>query len=68
MFPLSLEPYFAMLIYTEIVSKEHIGRASGFAWSLGYIGGLLALGLALILLVQPEIPISQDSLQKTEKI
>ena len=41
----------------EIVSKERIGRVSGFAWALGYIGGLLALGLAQVFLLQPEIPI-----------
>lgn len=40
----------------EIVPKERIGRASGFAWGLGYIGGLLALALAMLLLVQPEMP------------
>ena len=53
---------------TEIVSKERIGRASGFAWSLGYIGGLLALGIALILLVQPEIPILGFSTENGENI
>lgn len=41
----------------EIVSKERIGRASGYAWALGYVGGLLALGLSLVLLVYPESPI-----------
>tara|TARA_Y100001978_G_scaffold196343_1_gene205781 strand:+ start:460 stop:1740 length:1281 start_codon:yes stop_codon:yes gene_type:complete len=52
----------------EIVSKERIGRASGFAWALGYIGGLLALGIALILLVQPEIPILGFSIENGENI
>ncbi len=52
----------------ELVSKEHIGRASGFAWALGYIGGLLALGIALVLLVQPEIPIFGFSTEKGENI
>ena len=42
----------------EIVSKDRIGRASGFAWALGYIGGLLALGLALLIFVLPEIEFS----------
>ena len=52
----------------EIVSKERIGRASGFAWALGYIGGLLALAIALILLVQPEIPILGFSTENGENI
>ena len=41
----------------EIASKERIGSASGFAWGLGYVGGLLALVLALVFLVQPEVPV-----------
>ena len=52
----------------EIVSKERIGRVSGFAWALGYIGGLLALGLALVFLVQPEIPIFGFSSENGENI
>ena len=52
----------------EIVSKERIGRASGFAWALGYIGGLLALGIALLLLIQPEIPILGFSTENGENI
>lgn len=52
----------------EIVSVNRIGRASGFAWSLGYIGGLLALGIALLLLVQPEIPILGFSVENGENI
>ena len=52
----------------EIVSKERIGRASGFAWALGYVGGLLALVIALVLLVQPEIPIFGFSTENGENI
>ena len=52
----------------EIVSKERIGRASGFAWALGYVGGLLALGITLVLLVQPEIPILGFSTENGENI
>lgn len=33
-----------------------IGTVSGLAWGLGYFGGLLALALALLTLVQPETP------------
>lgn len=52
----------------EIASKERIGRVSGFAWALGYIGGLLALGLALLLLVQPEVPAFGFSVVNGENI
>lgn len=32
-----------------LVKKENIGKASGFSWGLGFIGGLLALLLSFIL-------------------
>ncbi len=31
----------------EIAPPEHMGRISGYGWSLGYFGGLLTLGLCL---------------------
>lgn len=31
-----------------IASPERIGRVSGYAWGLGYVGGLVCLGLALV--------------------
>jgi UMF1 family MFS transporter len=34
-----------------------LGRISGWGWASGYTGGLVCLGLALVLLVQPEHPI-----------
>jgi UMF1 family MFS transporter len=40
----------------DIASNRNIGRISGWGWGLGYIGGLLALVLALFTLVQPEVP------------
>jgi len=43
--------YNAML--PEVTTPEHLGRVSGFAWGLGYAGGLACLGVALVLLVQP---------------
>lgn len=33
----------------EICSREDIGKVSGFGWALGYVGGLLSLVAALIL-------------------
>jgi len=43
--------YNAML--PEVTTAEHMGRVSGLAWGLGYAGGLACLGLALVMLVQP---------------
>jgi len=40
----------------DIAPKSKIGRVSGYGWSLGYVGGLIALTLALVLFVQPENP------------
>jgi MFS transporter, UMF1 family len=37
----------------EVAPRERIGRVSGLAWGLGYAGGLACLGVALVLLVQP---------------
>jgi len=31
----------------EISTRQNIGRISGYGWSLGYLGGLAALGIAL---------------------
>ena len=51
---------FASVFYnaflSDIAPPERIGRVSGLGWGLGYIGGLLALGVALVTLVQPETP------------
>ncbi len=40
----------------DIAPREKIGRISGNGWAMGYVGGLLALVLALVLMVQPEEP------------
>jgi UMF1 family MFS transporter len=32
----------------EIASQKQMGRISGYGWSLGYLGGLLVLGLCLV--------------------
>ncbi|MFN3495390.1 MAG: MFS transporter [Hydrogenophaga sp.] len=31
----------------ELARPEHMGRVSGWGWGLGYVGGMLALGLSL---------------------
>ncbi len=46
--------YNAML--PGIAGRQRIGRISGWAWGLGYIGGLTCLGLTLIGFVQAETP------------
>jgi MFS family permease len=40
----------------DLAPQSRIGRISGFGWGIGYIGGLLALALALVTLVQPDTP------------
>ncbi len=47
--------YNAML--PDIVPPERIGRASGWGWGLGYVGGLVCLALVLVLFVQTEAPL-----------
>jgi UMF1 family MFS transporter len=46
--------YNAML--PEVAPPRMVGRLSGWAWGLGYAGGLAALALALTVFVQPETP------------
>jgi MFS transporter, UMF1 family len=46
--------YNAML--PDLVRPERLGRISGWAWGLGYAGGLVCLVLCLLLFVQPEQP------------
>jgi UMF1 family MFS transporter len=48
---------FCNALLPDISPKEKIGRISGYGWSFGYVGGLIALVLALLLFIQPEIPI-----------
>ena len=40
----------------EIASPERIGRVSGYGWGLGYVGGIVCMGLALVGFVQPAVP------------
>ena len=41
----------------EIAPKDKIGRISGYGWSFGYIGGLVALGVCYALFMSPSSPI-----------
>jgi len=40
----------------DITTPEKIGRVSGIGWGLGYVGGLAAMFLAMVSLVNPEFP------------
>jgi UMF1 family MFS transporter len=40
----------------DLVPEERLGRLSGWAWGLGYAGGLAALVLVLVLFIWPETP------------
>ena len=42
----------------SISPKDKIGRISGYGWSFGYIGGLIALCISFLLFIQPESPIN----------
>ena len=43
--------YYAML--PQLVSKKNVGKVSGFAWGLGYVGGIILLLMALVGWVLP---------------
>ncbi len=47
--------YNAML--PEVAPPERLGRISGWAWSVGYAGGLVCLALSLVLFAQPVPPL-----------
>lgn len=51
---------FATVFYNaflpDLTTERNIGRVSGWGWGLGYLGGLGALAVALVTLVQPETP------------
>lgn len=51
---------FGMVFYNafliDIAPRNRLGRISGYGWGLGYLGGVLALVLTLVTLIQPDIP------------
>ncbi len=53
-FELGMVFYNAML--PGLVDERWMGRISGWAWGLGYVGGLACLILGLVVFIQPETP------------
>ena len=49
----------------HIAPRNKMGRISGYGWSLGYLGGLVALVICLVFLVYPEKPIFNLSKQSS---
>lgn len=52
----------------DIAPLNRIGRISGYGWSLGYVGGLLAMFVGLIGFVNPEAPWFGFSTENGENI
>lgn len=46
--------YYAML--RQVSTPSNLGRVSGFAWGLGYLGGIVLLLISLVGFVQTETP------------
>lgn len=63
---------FASVFYNamlgDIAPRSHLGRVSGWAWGLGYVGGLASLVLCLIGFVQTETPWFGISTENAENI
>lgn len=45
--------YNAMLV--QVSTRGNVGRISGFGWSMGYFGGLIALTIVLFAFIQPDV-------------
>ena len=54
-FEMGMVFYNAML--PGLAPKGRMGRLSGLGWGLGYAGGLVCLALALVALVEAEVPV-----------
>ncbi|MEL6758874.1 MAG: MFS transporter [Myxococcota bacterium] len=51
----------------DLVDEKRLGRWSGWAWGLGYAGGLIALLIALFAFVQTDTPLFGLDNSKTEQ-
>ena len=54
-FEMGMVFYNAML--PDLAPPEKLGRWSGWGWGLGYIGGLVCLGITLVAFVQADVPL-----------
>jgi len=52
----------------DIASSKKIGRISGYGWSFGYVGGLIALIISFFLLIDTPTPIFGLSTESGENI
>jgi UMF1 family MFS transporter len=46
--------YYAML--KSVTTEKNIGRVSGYAWALGYAGGIVLLAISLVGFIMAEVP------------
>lgn len=58
--------YYAML--KQVTNENNIGKVSGFAWALGYVGGIFLLAFSLIGFYLPEVPLFGVSTENAENI
>ncbi|MCX8528552.1 MAG: MFS transporter [Rhodoluna sp.] len=58
--------YYAML--KQVTTPKNIGKVSGFAWGLGYVGGIILLLVSLIGFVLPDNPWFGVSTENAENI
>jgi UMF1 family MFS transporter len=58
--------YNAML--PDLASEDQLGRWSGWGWGLGYIAGIVALALILVVFVQPKPPLFGLDADEAEQV
>jgi UMF1 family MFS transporter len=58
--------YNAML--PDLASQEQLGRWSGWGWGLGYIAGIVALSLILVVFIQPKPPLFGLNADEAEQV
>lgn len=58
--------YYAML--KQVTTKDNIGKVSGLAWGLGYVGGIILLLVSLVGFVLPDQPWFGVSTDQAENI
>jgi UMF1 family MFS transporter len=58
--------YYAML--NQVTTPKNIGKVSGLAWGLGYVGGIILLLISLVGFVLPDTPWFGISTENAENI